>query len=215
MNYDDTYDKKVENYINEIQLLRHIGLRFCKKVVSETLFFEDIYFMSLLDKCLRVIDGYIEMLKQRNLTCAGILLRVQLDNCMRTYAMYIAEDKHQVMQSLLSSEVEINKLKDKSGNRLTDAYLREQLNCYDSQFSDVYKQSSGYIHHSEKALYSIAKVKEYKGKIIELNIGNPLSDEYNSVIFECTEAFIYFVEFQFRLTEPVVASKKRYEEDAY
>ena len=37
------------------------------------------------------------MLKERNLTCAGVLLRMQMDNCMRTYAAFIAEDKKAIV----------------------------------------------------------------------------------------------------------------------
>jgi hypothetical protein len=51
-------------------------------------------------------------------------------------------------------------MKAKDGNLMTDAYLRKQLAKFDKRFDSVYKAASGYIHHSEKAFYSVVSVKE-------------------------------------------------------
>ena len=147
------------------------------------------------------------MLEKRNLTCAGILLRVQIDNCLRTYALYVAENQSEISRSVYGNGKQINKMKAKDGNQMTDFYLRKELSKIDKRFDSVYKAASGYIHYSEKAFYASVSVKE--PNILDINVGHPIRDELDSVLQECAEAFIYFVKFQYKLTITVVESKNR------
>ena len=78
---------------------------------------EDFFFCTAADRCIRLIDGFIPMLQNRDLTCAGVLLRMQMDNCMRTYAPFIAEDRNAVVNCIIDGNP-INKLKDANGKMM-------------------------------------------------------------------------------------------------
>ena len=67
---------------------RKTGIQLAANVIGQTLIEDDFYILSLIDKCIRLIDGFLDMLDSRNLTCAGVLLRIQIDNCLRTYVSY-------------------------------------------------------------------------------------------------------------------------------
>lgn len=203
MSYQDWF-LRVEK---ELQRLRKQGLQLAANVIGQTLYEDDFYTVSILDKCIRLIDGFIDMLEKRNLTCAGILLRVQIDNCLRTYALYVAENQSEISRSVYGDGKQINKMKAKDGNQMTDFYLRKELSKIDKRFDSVYKAASGYIHYSEKAFYVSVSVKE--PNCLDINVGHPIRDELDSVLQECAEAFIYFVKFQYKLTIPVVESKNR------
>lgn len=208
MNIDKaTYQIWLEQMVARLEAARKEGVQLAAAVIGQTLYTEDLYIVSLIDKCLRLIDGFKDMLEQRNLTCAGILLRVQIDNCLRTYALYAAADKQEVVNSILDGSIQLNKLKAKDGNRMTDQYLRQQLEKADRRFGIVYKESSGYIHHSEKAFYTVASTKE--PNILELDMGHTLPHRFDERLKECAEAFVFFVGFQYVLTQPVVESKRR------
>lgn len=77
-----------------------------------------------------LLDGMIEMLKQRNLTCAGILVRTQVDNCMRVFAAFIAEDRTEFIDAFLKGE-KIRNIKDNQGRKMKDVVLKERLAEYD------------------------------------------------------------------------------------
>lgn len=208
MNTDETtYQLWFRKIVDRLEAARKEGVQLAAAVIGQTLYADDLYVISLIDKCLRLIDGFEGMLEQRNLTCAGILLRVQIDNCLRTYALYTAADKQEVVNSILDGSVQLNKLKAKDGNRMTDQYLRQQLEKVDGRFGTVYKESSGYIHHSEKAFYTVASTKE--PNILELHLGHCLPQRFDESLKESVEAFLFFVGFQYILTQPVVDSKKR------
>ncbi|UQT49356.1 hypothetical protein M5E87_05605 [Flavonifractor plautii] len=81
-------------------------------------------FAALLNRSQQLTDGFIAMVKARNLTCAAALLRLQLDNCMRLYALYIAEDRKGFINSLMDGG-KIDKLRDKSGQQMQDWYLKK------------------------------------------------------------------------------------------
>ena len=201
------YEVRLKQIIGKLESIRKEGVQLATAVVGQSLYSEDLYILSIIDKCLRLIDGFANMLENRNLTCAGILLRVQIDNCLRTYALYVAADKNEVLNSILDDKVQLNKLRSKDGNRLTDQYLKQQLERFDKRFGSVYKETSGYIHHSEKAFYNIASAKEKN--VLELDLGHPLTKRFDVVLQECAEAFLFFVECQYILTKPIVESKIR------
>lgn len=205
LSYQDWFSKTIDQF----ESARINGVRLATDVLGQTLFEEDFYILSIIDKSIRLIDGFTTVLKERNITCMGVLLRVQIDNCLRTYALYVAENQSEVFRSIYNDEKQINKMLAKDGNRMTDAYLRKQLAKIDRRFDSVYKEASGYIHHSEKAFYSIVSTKE--PNVLIFDVGHPIRDDLDPVLHECAEAFLYFVKFQYVLTNPFVESKKRFD----
>ncbi len=135
----------------------------------------------------------------------GALLRMQLDNCMRTYAAFIAEDKIRVIDCVVKGDIKLKDLKSKTGKKLTDQYLSEQLNKIEPRFKAVYYEASGYIHHSNKSFYAMTQTEE--PFTMKFGIGVPLPQDMDRVIIEGAQAFLYFLHFQYRLLEPVIRSK--------
>lgn len=131
--------------IEELRKLRENGKSIAAGIIGQSLLKEDFFFCAATDRCMHLIDGFSSMLQERNLTCAGALLRLQLDNCMRTYAAFIAADKDAVIDCVISGS-RIDKQKSKDGNLLKDVYLKNELSKLDTGFSTVYDNTSGYIH---------------------------------------------------------------------
>lgn len=86
--------------IEQLQELRKQAVSIAAGIIGESLCIDDLFFCASTDRCIRLIDGFITMLQARNLTCAGVLLRMQMDNCMRTYAAFIAEDRNAAVQCI-------------------------------------------------------------------------------------------------------------------
>ena len=53
----------------------------------------DLYLASSSEYTMRLIDGFISLLESRNLVCVAQLLRAQVGVCLRTFALFAAEDQ--------------------------------------------------------------------------------------------------------------------------
>ena len=152
------------------------------------------------------------MLKARNLTCSGAIVRMQMDNCMRTYAAFIAADKEAVINCLIRGTLSwsIRKEKDEKGNKMTDGYLKEEITKIDRTFIQVYDQASGYIHLSEKAFFQTVNEIDDGGKLT-IQVGNELPEKRNAPLLECAEAFTHFIILHYKMLTAVAESKQRFD----
>lgn len=205
---NEEYIKTLGGYIEELKILRKKCVTLAAEIIGQTLMEDDLFFCAAADRCLRLIDGAIPMLETRNLTCFGPLLRMQMDNCMRTYAAFIAEDRNAVIKSVIDG-TPIKNLKDKNGKKFTDGHLKDELSLLDPKFAQVYEQASGYVHLSEKAFYQT--VEDVEDSTICFNIGHPLPEKRNIPLIEGAEAYIHFVRLHFKMLQAVADSKKRYD----
>ena len=187
---NNEYYIAIEERIKILQELRKEGTSLAKGIIGKSLFTEDLFFCASLDRCMNLIDGFAVMLRKRNLTCVGALLRLQMDNCMRSYAAFIAKDKQAVINCIISGE-QINKQVSKDGVKMSDGYLKSELSKIDTRFANVYKQASGYIHLSEKAFYQTV-----------VNVDN-------NILIEAADAFIHFIKLHFWMLDAVADSKER------
>lgn len=194
--------------IEQLQELRKQAASIAAGIIGENLCIDDLFFCASVDRCIRLIDGFIPMLQARNLTCAGVLLRMQMDNCMRTYAAFIAEDRNVAVQCIIDGNP-IKNLKDTNGKKMTDGHLKDEITKIDSVFSKVYDNASGYVHLSEKAFYQT--VERCADNKLELQIGRLLPEKRNDPLLESADAYIHFVKLHFKMLHAVVESKERFD----
>lgn len=202
---NEEYSNALVSRIEQLQALRKNAVTIAAGIIGESLCMEDLFFCASVDRCIRLIDGFIPMLQDRNLTCAGVLLRMQMDNCMRTYAAFIAEDRDAAVQCVIDGNP-IKNLKDTNGKKMTDGHLKDEITKIDSVFSKVYDNASGYVHLSEKAFYqTVEKCADNK---LEFQIGQPLPEKRNDPLLESADAYIHFVKLHFKMLQAVVESKE-------
>lgn len=202
------YEKALEIRICKLNIYKKQTFNMTAKIIGNTLLKEDLFFCASADRCVHLIDGMCELLKTRNLTCVGALLRLQMDNCMRTYAAFIAADKDKVVDCLISDN-SINKEMSKDGYKLSDAYLKTELNNLDSKFASVYNQASGFIHLSSKAFYQ--SVTGCDGNGISFQVGGELPEKLNNSLLEACDAFLHFIHLHHEMLQAVADSKERYD----
>ncbi len=203
---NDKYLHEIAPKVATLTELSSEALSLSQRVIGRNLTTEDFYFSASANRCINLIDGFVDMLKSRNLTCAGALLRMQMDNCMRTYAAFIAEDRGAVVDCIIQGG-KVSNHKDKNGKRMSDGYLKDEISKMDSVFADVYDQASGYVHLSEKAFYQM--IASCEGNRINLYIGSHLLARHNPALVEVTDAFIHFVNLHFKMLRAVAESKER------
>ena len=206
---NEVYFTSLDEYERALKELRTHGIAIAAGIIGDNLTKDDLFFCASLDRCLRLIDGVIPMLKERNLTCAGALLRLQMDNCLRTYAAFIAADKEKVIDCIISGDM-IKNEKDTTGQKMTDGHLKDEISKIDSQFAQVYDQASGYIHLSSKAFYqTVAEIGD--DNKLAFQIGHPLPEKRNEPLLECADAFVHFVKLHYKMLNAVVESKTKFD----
>lgn len=207
---NEEYNKKLHIINEDLETLRKEYLHISRVIIGENLLEEDLFFCASTDKGIRILDGFRMMIKERNLTCVGALVRMQIDNCMRTYAPFIAENRKEVLDTIIYQNKELKHCRTNKGDKMTDFTLVRELSAFDEAIKEVYKQSSGYVHLSEKAFYTIARTEE--PSLITLNIGGVLDDRCNDAINEGISAFLYFTKLHQKILKAVAESKTRFDE---
>ena len=156
-----TVDQKLEKL--QAKIPDHIELaRLCIEANDGNVHSPDLWVNAAIRRSMQVLDGYVAMVRSRNLTCAGSLLRVQLDTAMRLFASTLVSDVDEFVGHLLKGG-RLDKLKDRDGRRLTDGYLAKRL----SEFSPgldwvprVYESTCDFIHMSGRHMLNMAEIKE-------------------------------------------------------
>ena len=119
----------------------------------------DIYAFMVLKRSISLVFGFTELLRNKNFLCAAPLIRLQIDNLLRFHAAFLVENQSQFVVDVLK-EKEVRKLKDRFGKNMTDAYLQEVLENEYSWLKDVYKNTSGYVHLSEKHFFNTLRASD-------------------------------------------------------
>jgi hypothetical protein len=84
---------------------------------------------------------------------------------MRVNACFLVDDPMTLWECLKKGSP-WNTIKSQDGSKLTDAYLREQLDIRFDWATGVYKQMSGYIHLSRPHLESTVEGEDFLGMVI-------------------------------------------------
>lgn len=151
----------------------------------------DLIMHGVAQRSLQLISGFTVMVEQSNVVCAIPLLRLQLDNVMRFYALWLVPDPDQVLSALLS-DTPFKKLKSSNGRQLTDSYLAEQLSEHHPWVSNVYKRTSGFVHLSTPGLLSgVVAVGNDATKVVSMSIGREAGRKWlDTEKKEAVDAFI-------------------------
>ncbi len=205
---NDEYFAEIASKIETMTALNAEALALLRGIIGRSLTKEDFYFSASANRCINLTNGFVSMLQSRNLTCAGVLLRMQMDNCMRTYAAFIAEDSDAVVDCIITGG-KVSNHKDKSGNKMLDGYLKDELSKQDPVFAQVYDQASGYVHLSDKAFYQM--IDSCEDNKINFYAGPNLLERHNPVLIEAADACIHFVKLHFKMLKAVSESKERFD----
>ena len=167
----------------------------------------DLYLASSSEYAMRLIDGFISMLESRNLVCVAQLLRAQVGVCLRTFALFAADDQGDFLKRAFQG-VPVNKLKDFSGEKMSDRRLQDLLEKFDPKVKNVYKVTSGFVHFSTDILPSMGVPGE--GYEVEFNFGAEPNERNNVPLVECGKAFCHYADLHLQMLHKVIASDEWY-----
>ncbi len=153
MKYSE-YSKKIISLCAEI--LKHI----------DGIYPSDLMVTAISNRSVNIINAYNTLVEANNYIGANSLIRIQLDSCLRFYALMIAPPDD------VASHIFAGKRLDKykhNNERFTDNYLATRLS---ERFGDVlrlYKHQSSFSHFDEMLVQIHAKNTE--GRTIQIQVG--------------------------------------------
>jgi hypothetical protein len=172
------------------------------KAADGAVFPVDLLAWAALNRSANLVPGFASLIEARNFIAAAPLLRLQIDNCLRFYGVYIVSKPDDFAHAVRKGG-QVRKMKDSKGNLMTDRYLVE---CVAKDFpwiTRVYEKTSGYVHLSDAHIASVfsetPREKLDKG-ICEVAIGpgdkftNPaLYEEAVAAFIAATKALFHYL----------------------
>lgn len=186
----------LDNEAEIIQAINNIDKQANEYLLKiSDLYIEDLYFMSVIDKSIKLIDSFLFALEQRNITVLAILTRVQMDCTMRAFATSLVADSSDFCNAVLYEEKRINRLKTLDGTNMTDKYLCKKMGEFlKIPAYEIYEKVCDYVHFSSASFHNIASLNE--DGVVAMLIGRKnrteYEHEYQRISFELANIFIYF-----------------------
>lgn len=117
-----------------------------------------------------LVDGFCTLIRENNFTSAAPLVRLHLDNLLQIYAAFIVKNPHDFAMEKLKGK-RTCELKDKDGKPMTDSYLATSLSEKEEGtlwVKRVYKETSKFVHFSDKHIFSIVRNVNKDSTVVEL-----------------------------------------------
>lgn len=118
----------------------------------------DLVALGAVKRFLSTASAFRLLIEATNLVSSRALLRIHLDTALRFHAIWLVNEPHNFAKEVLAGR-QINKMKDRHGNKLTDAYLVSKLKDDYPWIEAVYSNLCGYVHLSSQHLF--APIKEF------------------------------------------------------
>jgi hypothetical protein len=131
---------------------------------------KDLVTSMMLNRSVNLLDGFAVMIERKNLVTAGPLVRIQLDNCLRFFALTLVENPNRVAERVIFGE-RLNALHARDGKQLSDAYLTKKFSKRFPWCRKLYNDGSGEVHLSQRHFGHAFKVKNKQQGVLGVKIG--------------------------------------------
>jgi hypothetical protein len=121
---------------------------------------EDHLVIAALRRALDNIHGMMAMVDQRNIFCGMPIVRYQIDTALTLYGRRLVADIDDYVVYMMKGN-ERRKYRDREKRKMTDAYLHGKLTGEHEHTSELYSESSGFIHFSTHHLHRVLDLDHY------------------------------------------------------
>lgn len=169
-------------------------LQECLAADSGKIFEVDFLAWAAVNRSISNLDGFLSVTQQGNYILANSIVRLQLDTVLRFFSVHLVDAPHAHAMRILKGE-SLKNIKDRQNEKMTDAYLCKTFAEKESLpwITTVYKQTSGYIHLSNKHIFSLFTSAEegIDSRTISLFCGDggnsTIPEEFKLETLQCME----------------------------
>ena len=150
----------------------------------------DFLTWAVLNRSMSLTSAFITLMREVNYLAAVTLVRPQLDNYLRFAAGWLVSDPHQFAIAILEG-IPVRRQKASDGHFMTDRYLVDHFKAEHPWIDSVYRETSGFVHLSEKHMFMNVESIDQKSRAETMLI----SDKHDHVPPEIKrEAILCFLE---------------------
>ena len=172
----------------------------------------DFLALAAIKRSLALSEGFCTLIRNQNFTCAGSILRLQLDTAIRFFAGFIVDAPHDFALEVIEGG-QISKITDRKGHRMTDHYLLTQLIQKFPEYEwikSVYKKTSNYIHFSNTHIFSMSNRTHHEDQSMYQIIISPRDNNIpDNIYLEAITAFHNSTEILVRHIEGWIFTKDK------
>lgn len=171
----------------EARLIRLAGLGM--QADQGAMFPFDFWTNAAINRGIQLSSGFRSSIRKHNAICSGALLRLQIDTALRYSAGWLVQDPHKFVGRVMSGE-QINRMKDRSGEVMTDSYLVKVLSVEHPWITKVYKRTSSYVHFSDTHIWStLYELEGTDNKRVKTKVGAADKEGLSDLYMEMVMAF--------------------------
>jgi hypothetical protein len=122
---------------------------------------EDHLVIAALRRALDNIQGMLAMVDQRNMFCGMPIVRFQIDTALTLFGRRLIADVDDYVTHMMMGN-ERRRYRDRENREMTDAYLHRKLTGDHEHTSDLYSESSGFIHFSTHHLHRVLDLDHHQ-----------------------------------------------------
>lgn len=188
---------------------RHLAIgKEIIKADSGTMFPVDILALAALNRSLCLSRAFDELIKHSNFIAAAPLLRLQLDNALRLFALTLVSNPHELASKVFEG-TPIRKMRDRDNVLMTDKHLSDKLNQVYPWVKRVYENTSGYIHLSDKHIWNMTRLESSDPKLTLSSMKISDSDSFvpESIYAEALESYSEITKIIYTLLDGWVFTK--------
>jgi hypothetical protein len=198
----------LEAHISHIENLRELHLHHLMEMMRADggkIFGLDLLAQAAFKRSMSLCAGFACLVRSKNYLSAVTLVRMQLDTCLRFFGAFIVDHPHDFADRILKG-VPVRKMRDRSGNLMTDRYLVETLGKKYEWMPRVYEATSGFVHLSERHMFAIWEPSQEGG--FGVVIGPEDSHFQEELWIEMAEAFLACTDALFEYLKGWIFTKK-------
>ncbi|MFA5238601.1 MAG: hypothetical protein WC476_02680 [Phycisphaerae bacterium] len=184
----DKIEDKLKKLKEHIALYKKLWI-MTARADGGALFPIDLLSTAVTHRAMCLVSGFCEMIEKKNFICAAPMIRLNLDNLLRFYATWLVDDPHSFAENILEGRA-VGKLKDRTGQKMSDKYLAEKLSNEYPWIPRVYRETSGYIHLSSKHYFNTVRDVHNEDRSTTVAIGPNDTSITNEVREEAIDAMI-------------------------
>ena len=183
--------KSLDERLRAIENLEGELLRKSHKIVQSGVRISSIdhFLLGAAKRTLSQSLGFRKLIEGWNFCCATILVRTQIDTAMRINGVVLLADPEVDIKRIFDGEVTFRKLKSKNGKMMSDAYLRERLSEKYPWISELYEETSDFVHLSFRHLWPTVISTNDENQMVYLVVSgeDPKHEEEN--YYDVVDAF--------------------------
>ena len=148
----------------------------------------DFYVVGAIKRSVAVTAGFRRLIEDRNLVCAGALLRMQLETALRFYGLSLTPSPQDAALELMGG-AHMRRMKSRDGKLLHDSYLADQLSQVEPWVKSVYEETSKFVHFTEKQIFAGLVEVNDANRTFQMVIGRDDSHVPDALFLEALDAF--------------------------